>query len=130
MAATTATTAITRDATPREVNLVTLRNTLDKLTFRRAENQPINRVRDQMADGQTPLVAMRWGRGADLFHAVVVDRIEGDRVYFRNPHGGAWHGQPAGSTLDPPPRRVEGGNVESTRFEDFRTRLDSVSWQR
>ena len=121
---------ITRDATQGDVNLANLRNGLDKLTFRRAENQPMNRLRDDVAQGQPALAVLRWSSGSDVFHAVVVDRIDDDRVYFRNPHGNAHHGQPPGTDLDTPPRRVEAGSTQSMTVADFRARLDSATWQR
>ena len=122
---------IARDGTQRDVNAANFKNTVSRLTFKRAENAPINRLRDEVAAGHPTLAAMRWSvAGDDTFHAVTVDRIDDDRVYFRNPHGGAWHGQAAGSALTDPPRRFEGGNVESMELAEFRSRLDSVSWPR
>ena len=59
-------------------------------------------------------------------HAVTFDRIEGDRVYFRNPWGGQF--LPPGEALDDPPRRMENPmtGLESMSLEDARRLIHGV----
>ncbi len=71
------------------------------------------------SSGQT-LVLMKWAspKGGDL-HAVVVTRVEGDRVFLRNPWG--VHGDPPGTVYANSPRRMEDPSIdeESMSVRDF-----------
>jgi hypothetical protein len=63
-------------------------------------------------------VRMHWGEDKEGGHAVVVDRVENGRVYFRNPHG---PGGTQGDVLEDPPRVVEDPStgMQSMSEEDF-----------
>ena len=51
------------------------------------------------------VLALKWSNDGASAHAVTFDRIEGDRVYFRNPWGREFKAN--GSEQMPPPRRTE-----------------------
>jgi len=118
---------VTRDAGLGDRLWNNVRNNLDRLTFRHDPNSPMQLLRQELAAGRSTAIGMRWGEVGHAGHAVVVDRIENGRVFFQNPHGNAYHGQAVGSSLSPPPRRVEAGNIQSMTLADFQSRLTSVS---
>jgi hypothetical protein len=66
--------------------------------------------------GQNVLMDLKWGDGG---HAVTFTKIEGDRVYFRNPWGAT--GDAKGTAYDHPPRRLEdpATRLESMSLKDF-----------
>lgn len=66
--------------------------------------------------GQNLLMDLKWGDGG---HAVTFTKIEGDRVYFRNPWGAT--GDAKGTTYDHPPRQLEdpATRLESMSLKDF-----------
>jgi hypothetical protein len=76
----------------------------------------LNRLRDRSPEDT--YIRMHWGEGKEGGHAVVVDRVENGRVYFRNPHG---PGGTQGDVLTNPPRVVEdpANGVQSMSEEDF-----------
>lgn len=94
---------------------------LDAVTpfhFRKTGNDLFRQL-EKKPPGDT-MVAMNWGTGG---HVVVVDRIAGGRVFFRNPQGNQ---VPPGQDYPPnfpPPRRSEGGVEQSMSDADFRQRL-------
>jgi peptidoglycan hydrolase-like protein with peptidoglycan-binding domain len=118
---------VTRDAGLGDRLWNNVRNNLDRLTFRLDPGSPMQLLRQELAAGRSTAIGMRWGEVGHAGHAVVVDRIENGRVYFQNPHGNAYHGQPVGASLSPPPRRVEAGNIQSMTLAEFQGRLTSVS---
>lgn len=118
---------VTRDAGLGDRLWNSVRNTFDRLTFRLDPGSPMELLRQELAAGRSMAIGMRWGEVGHAGHAVVVERIENGRVFFQNPHGNAYHGQAVGSSLSPPPRRVEAGNIQSMALVDFQTRLTSVS---
>lgn len=118
---------VTRDADTTDRLWRNVRNGLDRLTFRHDPNSPMVMLRQELAAGRDAVIGMRWGQEGHSAHAVVVERIENGRVFFQNPHGNAYHGKAVGSSLSPPPRRVEAGNLQSMTLADFQTRLSSVS---
>jgi peptidoglycan hydrolase-like protein with peptidoglycan-binding domain len=118
---------VTRDAGTTDRLWRNFRNNVDRLTFRHDPNSPMVMLRQELAAGRDAVIGMRWGQEGHSAHAVVVERIENGRVFFQNPHGNAYHRQAIGSSLSPPPRRVEAGNIQSMTLEDFQTRLSSVS---
>lgn len=71
----------------------------------------------QGRSGQRTLMDLQWGDGG---HAVVFEKVENGRVYFRNPWGPT--GDATGTNYDNPPRRLEDGanRVESMSVEDFK----------
>lgn len=71
----------------------------------------------------TATLALPWNKSG---HAVTFERIEGDRIYFRNPWGGQF--LPPGETLGNPPRRMENpmNGIESMSLEDARRLILSV----
>ena len=75
-------------------------------------------IREQLQarNHQQTLVDLKWGNGG---HAVVVEKIENGRVYFRNPWGPT--SDPQGTTYNDPSRRLEDGatRLESMSVEDF-----------
>jgi hypothetical protein len=84
-------------------------------------------LQQELNAGRSAVIGMQWGQEGHTAHAVVVERIENGRVFFQNPHGNAYHGQAVGTSLSPPPRRVERDNVQSMTLADFQQRLSSVS---
>jgi hypothetical protein len=118
---------VTRDAGLGDRLWRNFRNNIDRATFRHDPNSPMVMLRQELAAGRDAVIGMRWGQEGHSAHAVVVERIENGRVFFQNPHGNAYHGQAVGSSLSPPPRRVEAGNLQSMTLADFQTRLTSVS---
>lgn len=118
---------VTRDAGFFEQRYRNLRNNLDRALFRENPNAPMALLRREVSAGRSTVIGMRWGQENHSGHAVVVERIASGRVYFQNPHGNATHGQAVGSSLSPPPRRVEAGNVQSMLIADFQSRLHAVS---
>ncbi|MBX3172056.1 MAG: hypothetical protein KF760_31910 [Candidatus Eremiobacteraeota bacterium] len=57
-------------------------------------------IQEAIGDGQAVQVGMRWSRTPgerDSYHALTVDRIEGDYVYLRNPWGFGESGNSDGS---------------------------------
>src|SRR5262249_27888294 len=70
------------------------------------------------------LVDLRWG---DSGHAVVVTRIENDRVYFRNPWGEVKDVKDGYNYPDPPRRLEDAKNdIESMPFSDSKAHLKNV----
>lgn len=69
------------------------------------------------------MLSIKWGSGG---HEVTFDRLEGDRVYFRNPWGGRF--VPPGETLGDPPRRLEDPftGMESMSVADARKYFKAV----
>jgi hypothetical protein len=118
---------VTRDAGLGDRLWRNFRNNLDRLTFRHDPDSPMAVLRQELGAGRDAVIGMRWGEASHSAHAVVVERIENGRVFFQNPHGNTYHGKPPGSSLSPPPRRVEQGNLQSMSLADFQTRLSSVS---
>ena len=123
--------AVTGGATyaPRDASLMartwaTLKSGFEFVTFQHDASRPMATL--QARSGTPTQIGMRWGQEGHSAHAVVVNRIEDGRVYFQNPHGNAYHGQAPGSSLSPPPRRVETGNIQSMTVADFSARLTSV----
>jgi hypothetical protein len=86
---------------------------------------------DVLKDGMpTPTLAdLYWkdSAGKDSSHAVVVTRVENDRVYFRNPQGEVTD-VPEGYNYPDPPRRLEDAknDVESMSFADFHNFVRNV----
>lgn len=74
--------------------------------------------------GQQTQVAVQWGSLGP--HAVVAEKVENDRVYFRNPWGPSV--DPAGTSYTTPPRRMEDPSVglESMSVEDFKNLVAHV----
>jgi peptidoglycan hydrolase-like protein with peptidoglycan-binding domain len=118
---------VTRDAGTGERLWRNFRNNLDRATFRHDPNSPMAMVRQELGRGRSAIIGMQWGEERHSAHAVVVERIEGGRVFFQNPHSNAYHGQAVGAQLSPPPRRVERDNIQSMTVADFQTRLSAVS---
>ncbi len=113
-----------RDAGVLARSWASLKSGFEFVTFQHDASRPMATL--QARSGTPTQIGMRWGQEAHSSHAVVVNRIENGRVYFQNPHGNAYHGQAPGSTLTPPPRRVEAGNIQSMTVADFSARLSSV----
>ncbi len=81
----------------------------------------------ELREGRNPSVSMVWDTnpGArDRNHALTVERIEGDYVYLRNPHGIDEDGKGSG-----PPREVVPGQTGQIRMrkDDFYGRLNNVT---
>lgn len=92
----------------------------ERMTFRRDSANPADVLRAR--SGQDTLANIAWSRDG---HAVVVEKIENGRVYFRNPQGNG--GRPRGTLLDDPPRRVENDGARQSMTEtEFMRRLKSV----
>ena len=100
-----------------------IRNGWDRVTFQLDSDRPMKLLRER--SGTPTAIGMHWGTAADSNHAVLVTKIENDRVYFQNPHGNA--GRTPGQLLTTPPRRVEQGNVQSMTVAAFQSRLYAVS---
>ena len=77
---------------------------------------------ESVTPGQT-LVDFKWGDGG---HAVVVERVEDGRVYFRNPWGPTTDA--TGTTYSDPDRRMEdpANRVESMTVEEFNKKMRTV----
>jgi hypothetical protein len=118
---------VTRDAGLGEQLWRNVRNNFDRLTFRHDPNSPMQVLRQELNAGRSAVIGMQWGQEGHSAHAVVVERIENGRVFFQNPHGNAYHRQKVGSSLSPPPRRVENDNIQSMNLAEFQQRLASVS---
>ncbi len=76
------------------------------------------------AKPSTAMLTLKWGNSA---HEVAFDRIEGDRVYFRNPWGGRF--VPSGAEMKGPPnRRLDDAftGMESMSLEEAKKHLLSV----
>ncbi|MDY7227513.1 hypothetical protein [Hyalangium rubrum] len=84
--------------------------------FTPGEEEVLNLLKERSP--QDTYIRMKWGEGKEGGHAVVVDRVENGRVYFRNPHG---PGGTQGDKLEDPPRIVEDPNtgIQSMSEEDF-----------
>lgn len=67
--------------------------------------------------GRDLLMDLSWGGGG---HAVTLQKIEGDRVYFRNPWGSS--SDKVGTTYSKPNRRLEdpANGIESMSLKDFK----------
>jgi len=87
----------------------------------------MEKLQDQLKSGNKPThIDISWGTGGA--HALEVEKIEGGRVYFRNPWGGGnigatgtTNGSAANNTGSGPTRKVEDGNrgMESMTEADF-----------
>lgn len=84
--------------------------------FTPGEEEVLNLLKERSPEDT--YIRMKWGEGKEGGHAVVVDRVENGRVYFRNPHG---PGGTQGDRLEDPPRVVEDPNtgLQSMSEEDF-----------
>jgi len=74
-------------------------------------------------NNQRALMDLSWGTGG---HAVVFEKIENGRVYFRNPWGPT--GDANGTNYGSPPRRLEdnANRIESMSIEDFKKHVRQV----
>jgi hypothetical protein len=83
--------------------------------FRSSEDDILNKLTER--SGQRTLMDLKWGDGG---HAVVFEKVENGRVYFRNPWGPS--GDANGTTYTEPPRRMEDNTtgLESMSVEDFK----------
>jgi hypothetical protein len=86
-------------------------------------------MQHELREGRFPAVSMVWDTnpGArDANHALTVERIQGDYIYLRNPHGVEENGQGSG-----PPREVVPGQPGLVRMrkDDFYSRVYSVTEQ-
>ncbi|HVG58281.1 MAG TPA: hypothetical protein VNA24_06975 [Hyalangium sp.] len=76
------------------------------------------------ASGHRLLMDLKWGKNGG--HAVTFVKIEGDRVYFRNPWGPT--NDAKGTTYENPPRRLEDPDtrMESMSLKDFKKAFKRV----
>jgi hypothetical protein len=72
--------------------------------------------------GQLTITALRWS--PKFAHAVAVEGIRGDRVFYRNPWGKDF--QPDSAEGGPPSRRPENDGLESISVADFIRLFDSA----
>jgi hypothetical protein len=74
--------------------------------------------------GQQTQMGLQWGSLG--VHAVVAEKVENERVYFRNPWGPSV--DPAGTTYTTPPRRMEDPTVglESMSVADFKNLIANL----
>ncbi|WP_257459955.1 hypothetical protein [Archangium lipolyticum] len=74
-------------------------------------------------NNQRTLMDLSWGNGG---HAVVFEKVENGRVYFRNPWGPTSDAN--GTTYSDPPRKLEDGatRLESMSVEDFKKHIRQV----
>lgn len=90
-----------------------------------------NRLEGYVKKGQQVPVGVDWraaGEWRPAGHELLVTKIEGGRVYFRNPWGNYDNPGTVTDGKDGPVRRIEDGNgMESMTVDEFRHRLKGIA---
>jgi hypothetical protein len=88
-----------------------------------SQSQTIGRLGALTQDGKEQIpVSLQW---ADGRHRILVTKVEGDRVYFRNPWGHRDQDK-RGARMPGVDHRVGDNGIESIPVKDFQQRMASV----